>query len=244
MYCRPTHRDTNRDTRYMARINLLLIHSGSRSFSQRTRNSFQEQRHVVALALVPNAYRATMCFTSLSMLRQDDPASATQHSTALLFSSTALRRIPAPGSPPPISAAMAASTSPLSSSPSSATPTRRARSTYLAFPIWSPKHGRHSNGNPAHTASSVEFHPQCVQNPPTARCARTSSCGTHATTVPRPRVAARKPLGRGGCSGDSGAPGTRPGRSAQRKGRPLLAMPQTFSARSEADMLARLPKLT
>nr|TKW31283.1 hypothetical protein SEVIR_2G095360v2 [Setaria viridis] len=177
----------------------------------------------------------------MSTLTEDDPASP-MLAAALFFSSSALRRIPAPGSPAPISVDMAASTFPLWSSPSIVTPVRHTWSTYLAFPIWSPKNGRHSIGTPAHTPSSVEFHPQCVQKPPTAGCARTSSCGAQLTTTPRPRVAASKPSGRE--IEDGGAPRTRPGRSTQRKGRPLLAMPQAVSTRSDADTLARLPKLT
>jgi hypothetical protein len=121
------------------------------------------------------------------------------HSAALLLSSRALRRSLAPGSPGPISAATAASTLPLSSSPSSVRPVRHTCSTYLAFPIWSPKHGRAMIGTPAHTLSSVEFQPQCVQNAAPAGCARTSSCGAQRpSSRPRHARASRRRSSRAG----------------------------------------------
>ncbi|MQM23410.1 hypothetical protein Taro_056474 [Colocasia esculenta] len=51
-------------------------------------------------------------------------------------------------------------------------------------------------GTPFHTLSRVEFHPQCVRNPPTAGWASTSTCGAQdGHTNPRPAVLSRKPSG-------------------------------------------------
>uniref|UniRef100_A0A453MB35 Uncharacterized protein n=1 Tax=Aegilops tauschii subsp. strangulata TaxID=200361 RepID=A0A453MB35_AEGTS len=172
------------------------------------------------------------------MARPDEPASPV-HSFAAFFSSPALARISAP-SLPVTSRLMAASTPPLSSAPATSKPTLHTCSTYLAFPIWSPKCGRQSIGTPSQTLSVVEFQPPCVQNPATAACRSTSSCGAHSTTIPRPRVASSNPSG----SRVSPSAATRPGRTTQRNGTPLPAMPQAVSTRSLADMHARLPKLT
>uniref|UniRef100_A0A8R7P630 Uncharacterized protein n=1 Tax=Triticum urartu TaxID=4572 RepID=A0A8R7P630_TRIUA len=90
--------------------------------------------------------------------------------------SLALARISAP-SLLVTSRRMAASMPPLSSAPATSKPTLHTCSTYLAFPIWSPKCGRHSFGIPSQTLSVVEFQPPCVQNPAMAACQSTSSCG-------------------------------------------------------------------
>ncbi|RWR74017.1 hypothetical protein CKAN_00232800 [Cinnamomum micranthum f. kanehirae] len=52
-------------------------------------------------------------------------------------------------------------------------------------------------GTPNHMLSRDEFHPQCETNPPTATCARMSTCGTQdCNTNPRPLVRSKNPSGR------------------------------------------------
>ncbi|WVZ62537.1 hypothetical protein U9M48_012276 [Paspalum notatum var. saurae] len=143
--------------------------------------------------------------------------------------------IRAPSSPA-ISLATASATFPLSTSSPTSIPTPHSCVTYLAVAIWSAKHGCASMGTPSPTPSSVEFHPQCVQNAPTARCANTSRCGAHATTFPLPSVSSANPSGNGGGASSSPAsppaspPARRPGRTTHRNDAPLAASPHAISS--------------
>ncbi|WVZ62531.1 hypothetical protein U9M48_012270 [Paspalum notatum var. saurae] len=105
--------------------------------------------------------------------------------------------------------------------------------TYLAITVLSVEHGCASMGTPSQIASMVEFHPQCVQNPPTAMCASTSLCASPSPGAPpgtaapsAPRTKPRHPLTdlapaphRRSSSGNGGtsAPRTKPRRKTQRK---------------------------
>nr|CAB3473616.1 unnamed protein product [Digitaria exilis] len=74
----------------------------------------------------------------------------------------------------------------------------RARSDSItAFILCSANSGHATTGTPASTASSVEFHPQCDTNPPTARWFSTSTCGAHCGThIPTPLVLSVNPSGK------------------------------------------------
>uniref|UniRef100_A0A8R7TAZ0 Uncharacterized protein n=1 Tax=Triticum urartu TaxID=4572 RepID=A0A8R7TAZ0_TRIUA len=78
--------------------------------------------------------------------------------------------------------------------PSSSTATPMSSVMHTLFIFCSASSGRHSIGTPAATASSTEFHPQCVTNAPVARWRSTSACGAHdLTTRPLPLVRSRNP---------------------------------------------------
>ncbi|CAL9153636.1 unnamed protein product, partial [Musa hybrid cultivar] len=85
---------------------------------------------------------------------------------------------------PSITALTQRSISALVTTPVSA-PLAHTSSTYLAFVGWSVHSGKATMGTPTDTASSVEFHPQCVTKQPNAGWARTASCVLHRTTRPR-----------------------------------------------------------
>uniref|UniRef100_A0A0E0LIU4 Uncharacterized protein n=1 Tax=Oryza punctata TaxID=4537 RepID=A0A0E0LIU4_ORYPU len=87
---------------------------------------------------------------------------------------------------------------------------------------------------------SVEFHPLCVQNPPTAQWASTSCCGAHLITLPLPSTTRSNPSGKLGSS----KPLTRSGRTTHRNGWPLLSNPHATSKNSSESSDAKLPKLT
>ncbi|KAJ6810395.1 putative UDP-glycosyltransferase 88B1 [Iris pallida] len=96
--------------------------------------------------------------------------------------------------------------------------------------------GHATIGTPLTIASSVEFHPQCVTNPPTDPCSSTSACGAHDfTTSPLPLVLSRNPSGsmrsRSGWAGPlTACPGRRSGlRTTHRNLCPLLSSPTAIS---------------
>ncbi|KAK2994917.1 hypothetical protein RJ640_012110 [Escallonia rubra] len=64
-----------------------------------------------------------------------------------------------------------------------------------AFICCSAYNGHAATGTPHHTLSSVEFHPQCDTNPPTAGCDSTATCGAHPITFPTPAVRSLNPSG-------------------------------------------------
>ncbi|PNT74212.1 hypothetical protein BRADI_1g10281v3, partial [Brachypodium distachyon] len=66
------------------------------------------------------------------------------------------------------------------------TPTRSTSTRSASLRNWSARSGHVASGTPAQSASSAEFQPQWLTNPPTAPCARISPCGAHrpATTMP------------------------------------------------------------
>nr|CAB3503404.1 unnamed protein product [Digitaria exilis] len=77
------------------------------------------------------------------------------------------------------------------------TPSPMSSTIRTLFILCSAYSGQHSNGSPAATPSSVEFHPQCVTNAPAARWRSTASCGAHCrSTSPLPSVLSRNPTGR------------------------------------------------
>lgn len=47
------------------------------------------------------------------------------------------------------------------------------------FSIWSPSRGQVIIGTPVTMLSEIEFHPQCVRNPPIAGCPKMRACGAH-----------------------------------------------------------------
>ncbi|KAF7826160.1 hypothetical protein G2W53_017324 [Senna tora] len=66
-----------------------------------------------------------------------------------------------------------------------------------AFILCSAYSGQATNGTPFTTLSRIEFHPQCVKNPPVDGWLRTWACGAHdSTRSPRPLVLSTKPFGR------------------------------------------------
>nr|CAB3473618.1 unnamed protein product [Digitaria exilis] len=131
--------------------------------------------------------------TSSNALR-DGPSSGAQAFAAASRSSRAFSRAAAPFSPATSSLVTAAISSRGTTTPlslvlgRSAIPARSDSMT--AFILCSAYRGHASIGTPAATASSVEFHPQCDTNPPTARWLRISTCGAHSgTQSPTPLVA-------------------------------------------------------
>ncbi|TVU21435.1 hypothetical protein EJB05_31068, partial [Eragrostis curvula] len=99
--------------------------------------------------------------------------------------------------------------------------------------------GQQTIGRPDMTASSVEFHPQCVTNAPTASCCTTSAWGTQSlTTIPLPLVLSKNPAGSSRsklCS--SGVP-----RTAHKKRWPELSNPRAISCNCAAEKAPMLPK--
>ncbi|WVZ88064.1 hypothetical protein U9M48_034618 [Paspalum notatum var. saurae] len=71
-----------------------------------------------------------------------------------------------------------------SESRSALTPTSHSSSTKYAFIVWSDQLGAATIGTPCTTASSVEFHPQCVTKHPTDGCDSTHCWSHHSTTIP------------------------------------------------------------
>ncbi|KAL0915331.1 hypothetical protein M5K25_015743 [Dendrobium thyrsiflorum] len=70
-----------------------------------------------------------------------------------------------------------------------ATPILKTSTTNLSFTNWSANLGHVAITTPAAIASIVEFHPQCVINPPTATWSRIITCGAHPLiTIPLPFV--------------------------------------------------------
>ncbi|KAJ6830362.1 anthocyanidin 5,3-O-glucosyltransferase-like [Iris pallida] len=106
-------------------------------------------------------------------------------------------------------------------------------------------------GTPELTASSVEFHPQWLTNPPTDLCARTAACGAHDfTTIPFPFVRSKNPSGsRASKSGSGLVPGRAAGssfsgglRTTQRNRCPLRSSPMAISFTCSAENEPMLPK--
>ncbi|KAJ6818076.1 anthocyanidin 5,3-O-glucosyltransferase-like [Iris pallida] len=106
-------------------------------------------------------------------------------------------------------------------------------------------------GTPELTASSVEFHPQWLTNPPTDLCARTADCGAHDfTAIPFPLVRSKNPSGsRASKSGSGLAPGLAAGssfsgglRTTQRNCCPLRSSPMAISFSCSAENEPMLPK--
>ncbi|KAJ6838757.1 scopoletin glucosyltransferase-like [Iris pallida] len=63
----------------------------------------------------------------------------------------------------------------------------------LSLQNCSANRGHVTSGRPALTPSRVEFHPQCVTNPPTDAWLSISTCGAHPLTIrPRPRTLSSK----------------------------------------------------
>ncbi|KAF7809188.1 hypothetical protein G2W53_035931 [Senna tora] len=139
------------------------------------------------------------------------------------FHSIAFFLITFPFSPSIISLTCA-STSSLFTFPSTSNPTPHALHAYLQFTCCSAKYGQHIIGTPPHIPSSVEFHPLCVRNAPTAACERTLSCGHHPTTIPLSFVSSKNSSGR-----TAELPITTSDRKIQRNGWPLLANPHANS---------------
>ncbi|CAM0882834.1 unnamed protein product [Alopecurus aequalis] len=111
--------------------------------------------------------------------------------------------------------------------PSMATASRISSTKNTLFMRCSAYRGHASIGTPAMTASSTEFHPQCVTNPPTAPCASTSLCGAHdMTTSPLSLVRCRKPSGKSVSRSSSGWCSSPGGRLTAHKNRcPLFSSP-------------------
>ncbi|TQD91953.1 hypothetical protein C1H46_022469 [Malus baccata] len=64
-------------------------------------------------------------------------------------------------------------------------------------------------GTPATTASSTEFHPQCVTNPPTDSFFNTATCGAHDfTTIPLSLILSKNPSGNTPSKSKSSTPRT------------------------------------
>ncbi|KAL4592103.1 hypothetical protein LXL04_005087 [Taraxacum kok-saghyz] len=76
-------------------------------------------------------------------------------------------------------------TTPLAPTP---TPTPNTSTTNFSFKNWSANCGHVTMGTPPHTPSSIEFHPQCVKNPPTEGWDNIKTCGAH------PRIKNPSPL--------------------------------------------------
>ncbi|KAJ6830317.1 anthocyanidin 5,3-O-glucosyltransferase [Iris pallida] len=103
---------------------------------------------------------------------------------------------------------------------------------------------------PLTIASSVEFHPQCVTNPPTDPCSSTSAYGAHDfTTSPLPLVLSRNPSGSmRSRSGSGGASNSLSGSplggllTTHRNLCPLLSSPTAISFSCSEENNPMLPK--
>ncbi|XBI51957.1 hypothetical protein VPH35_034406 [Triticum aestivum] len=134
--------------------------------------------------------------------------------------------------------------------PSTATARPSSSSRNTLFIRCSAYSGQASMGTPAMTASSTEFHPQCVTKPPTAPCASTSRCGAHdLTTRPVALVRSRKPSGRSASrSGSGGSSNLFAGsllgglRTTHRNLLPLASRPMATCLICSALNTPRLPK--
>ena len=168
----------------------------------------------------------------------EEPHSLMQSSTSS-FKFLALSLIASP-SFPAISLLIAFSISPLSNSFSNSRPTLHTWLTYLAFTLWSPKHGLHIIGIPSQILSRVEFQPQWLKNPPTALCAKTSFCGAQFTMQPLSPTVSLKIWD----NTSFFEPRIESGRNTHKKRCWLLASPHAISTSSFSSMAAMLPKLT
>ncbi|XBI94811.1 hypothetical protein VPH35_031381 [Triticum aestivum] len=129
--------------------------------------------------------------------------------------------------------------------PPMATASRISSTKNTLFVCCSAYRGHASIGTPAMTASSTEFHPQCVTNPPTAPCASTACCGTHdMTTSPLSLVWCRKPSGKSASRSSAGWCSSPVGRRTTHKNRcPLVSSPAAICLICSALNRPKLPKL-
>ena len=178
--------------------------------------------------------------TKLCKNSEEEPPCLKEDAT-LSFKSIALFFISVPSSST-MSLLIAFSIFPLSTPSSNCMPILQTWLTNLAFTLWSPTIGEHSIGTPSLILSTVEFHPLCVQNPPTDRCANTASWGAQLMTLPLLFVVSLNSFGKSWAALDE--PLTKPGRTTHRKGWPLLARPQAISTSSLSLVVIRLPMLT
>nr|CAB3500462.1 unnamed protein product [Digitaria exilis] len=122
------------------------------------------------------------------------------------------------------------------------TPIPSTSTAIFSFRNWSVKCGHVTTGSPAVMASSVEFHPQCVTNPPTAAWDRIVTCGAHPLTR-RPRPSTRSSISRS-------APRTASSYTSsaflttQMNGCPDASSPSPSSTTCLGPAWAMLPKLT
>uniref|UniRef100_J3MDW2 Uncharacterized protein n=1 Tax=Oryza brachyantha TaxID=4533 RepID=J3MDW2_ORYBR len=105
--------------------------------------------------------------------------------------------------------------------------------------------GQHTIGTPAATASSVEFHPQCVLNAPVDACCSTATCGAQdaVTTNTLSAVRAKNPSGRR-ASAASGSVALAPAgaRSTHKNLCPDLSIAVAISLTCSGESAPRLPK--
>uniref|UniRef100_A0A8R7TMG7 Uncharacterized protein n=1 Tax=Triticum urartu TaxID=4572 RepID=A0A8R7TMG7_TRIUA len=129
--------------------------------------------------------------------------------------------------------------------PSMATASRISSTKNTLFVCCSAYRGHASIGTPAMTASSTEFHPQCVTNPPTAPCASTACCGAHdMTTSALSLVRSRKPSGKSVLRSPAGWCSSPVGRRTTHKNRcPLVSSPAAICLICSALNRPKLPKL-
>jgi hypothetical protein len=151
-----------------------------------------------------NQIHVTVCFhrsASLAKATRDDPPSFIAATAPSLIPKTrSLNSFPVSDS---IKSLTRFSNSPALTNPFSdsfvavnATATFISLTINTLFIFCSAYRGHAIIGTPANTASSTEFHPQCVTNPPTESWLSTSICGIHDfTTRPFSFVLSRKPCG-------------------------------------------------
>ncbi|KAH0463237.1 hypothetical protein IEQ34_007819 [Dendrobium chrysotoxum] len=126
------------------------------------------------------------------------------------------------------------------------TPTFNPSASSLVLAGWSECIGQAITGTPQLTASMHEFHPQWLMNPPVARWANTSSCGTHPlTTFPTPSTAFSNPadsrrllLSKAKMSARSAS------RRTQRKRCPLRRSPEASCSACSSEIVDMVPKDT
>ncbi|KAJ0525743.1 hypothetical protein HanHA300_Chr09g0315521 [Helianthus annuus] len=110
--------------------------------------------------------------------------------------------------------------------------------------------GHATNGTPAQTASKMEFHPQCVTNPPTDLWLRTATCGAQFfTTSPLFFVRSTKPSGSSTSKSGSGGGRNRSSflfegglLTTQRNRTPLISNPFAISFNCSFANAPKLPK--
>ncbi|BAH91765.1 Os02g0578201 [Oryza sativa Japonica Group] len=175
---------------------------------------------------------------SLSRLASDRPlarAAASFHSAALLL-------ISFPFSPPPMASLILPSTASRRTLSPTSIATPHSTHLYRQLVCCSAKNGQHSIGTPPDSASTVEFHPLCVRNNPTAGCRSTASWSHQLATSPLPFVASVNSRGSAASAAVAAAVlVTTSGLTIQRKSWPLPASPHANSSSSWPLITVTLP---
>ncbi|BAF19490.1 Os06g0343500 [Oryza sativa Japonica Group] len=173
----------------------------------------------------PPSFHAAAALSFIAMTRSRTPCCASDSMIRLKMASTMSAWTSAPG------------LYPLTSMPIFISSTMNT-----LFIHCSASSGQHTIGTPAATASSVEFHPQCVTNAPVDACCSTATCGTQdaVTTTPLSAVRAKNPSGRRDIAASGFVPAG--ARSAHKNLCSDLSRPVAISLTCSGESAPRLPK--